>query len=165
LDSVCHWALSEATFLLKQNDRSRSHIARAISLNPNDADVLVISSFIQATCGDSELGLLHMEMALERNPSCPRWYDWVRGVTLNLVGRYDEAVAAFDLYGRPNADVLRWRAATLVQLGRIDVARIDMQALLALRPNLTVSKARKIFDCLPGIESHLGALRQAGLPE
>ena len=163
MDSVCQWALGETAFHLRQYDRSRSHIARAISLNPNDADVLVVSSFIQAACSDFELGLLHLEMALERNPSHPRWYDWVRGLTLNLVGRYNEALAAFDLYGRPNVDVLKWRAVTLVQLGQIDEARTA--ALLAIRPDLTIREARKIFDYLPNNESHLGALRQAGLPE
>src|SRR5206468_12559593 len=108
---------------------------------------------------------LQLEMALERNPSHPRWYDWVRGITLNLAGRYNEALAAFDLYGRPNADVLKWRAVTLVQLGRIDDARVTVQALLAIKPGLTIGEARITLDYLPNNESHLVALRQAGLPE
>ena len=35
-----------------------------------------------------------MEMALERNPSNPPWYHWVRGGLLYLAGRYDDALAA-----------------------------------------------------------------------
>ena len=44
MDGVSHRALAEVAFLLKQYDRSVSHITRAVALNPNDADVLVMSS-------------------------------------------------------------------------------------------------------------------------
>src|SRR5688572_29498293 len=36
MDSVSHWAMGEATFMVKQYERSLGHFARAISLNPND---------------------------------------------------------------------------------------------------------------------------------
>jgi tetratricopeptide (TPR) repeat protein len=165
MDGVNQWALGEATFYLRQYDRSCRHMARAVSLNPNDADVLAVSGFIQTACGHSELGLLHMEMARERNPSNPPWYNWIMGGTLYLVGRYDDALAAFDLFGRRNAATLRWRAATLVQLGRIEEARTDTHALLAIKPDLSVGVVRKFFDYLPNIDSYVDSLRRAGLPE
>jgi len=163
-DSVCHSAVAEAAFWVGQYDRSCSHIARAVSLNPNDADVLILSSYIQAACGDLKLAEAQMEMALERNPSHPRWYDWIRGATLSQFGRYDEAIAALDLYGEPNADVLRLRAVTLVKLGRMEEARAAVQGLLAIRPDFNVGEARSIWDCWPDIETQLAALQQAGLP-
>ena len=165
MDSNCQLALGETTFHVRQYDRSGTHIARAIALNPNDADVLVISSKLEAACGNSELELRQMNMALERNPSHPPWYDWVLGTTLYLLGRYDDALAAFDLYGRPNPAILKWRTVTLVRMGRLDEARSGVQALLALKPTLTLGGAREIFDYLPDPEIYVDALRQAGLPD
>jgi adenylate cyclase len=163
-DSVCHWAIAETAFWTRQYDRSCGHLARAISLNPNDADVLIISSFIHAACGDVRLAEAHMEMALERNPSHPRWYDWIRGATLRQLGRHEEALVALDLYGQPNADVLRLRAVTLVQLGRMEEARAAVQDLLDIKPDLSLGEARSIWDSMPDIEIQLAALQQAGLP-
>jgi adenylate cyclase len=165
MDGVSHWALAEATFLLSQYDRSLSHITRAVALNPNDADVLVMSSWIHAARGNLQLGLQHMEMAVERNPSNPPWYHWIRGALLSMSGRYDDALAAFTLYGQPNADLHRWRTVTLVQLGRIDEARTEMQAFVSLRPKMTSRAAQKYLAYLPNVENYIDALRQAGLPE
>ena len=165
MDSNCQLALGETTFHLRQYDRSRNHIARAIALNPNDVEVLVISSSIEAASGDSGLALRQMDMAMERNPSHPPWYDWVRGITLYLLGRYEDALAAFDLYGRPNPAIWKWRTVTLVRLGRLDEARRGVQAMLALKPTLTLGEAREIFDYLPDPENYVDALRKAGLPE
>ena len=165
MDSVSHWAMGEAAFMVRQYDRSLGHFARAISLNPNDADMLAISAFVHSACGDPELGLRHMEMALERNPSSPAWYNWTRGGAFYMAGRFEEAAAALELFGRPNAGVLRWRAAILVRLGRIDEARAAMQALLALKPDFTVGKALAFFDYLPSHRDFVDCLRRAGLPE
>jgi tetratricopeptide (TPR) repeat protein len=165
MDGISHWALAEAAFYSKQYDRSLSHMARAITLNPNDADVLAISGYLQAACGHSQLALLHMEMARERNPTSPPWYNWVNGGAFYLMGRYEDALAAFNLFGRPNPSVLRWRAATYVQLGRIDEARNDMRALLALKPDLNAREVRKFVDYMPNLENYMDALRKAGLPE
>src|SRR5262249_1461697 len=87
-DAWSHWAMAEATFLNKQFDRCRSHMARALSLNPNDADLLSIFGFLQAALGDSDQALRFLEMAMERNPSVPAWYNWVKGSALYLAGRY-----------------------------------------------------------------------------
>jgi hypothetical protein len=64
-----------------------------------------------------------------------------------------------------NPSILRWRAVTLVELGRIDEARADIQSLLAIRPGVTVSEARRFLDYTPNPDHYLDSLRKAGLPE
>jgi len=49
-------------------------MTRALTINPNDANVIAVSGYIHALTGDPEAGLLQMGMALERNPSNPSWY-------------------------------------------------------------------------------------------
>jgi hypothetical protein len=82
-----------------------------------------------------------------------------------LSGRYEEALHDFNLYSPPNPGILRWRAATLVQLGRIDEARADVRAFLAIRPGTTVRDARQNVNYMLNPDQYLDSLRQAGLPE
>jgi adenylate cyclase len=164
-DGACHWAVSESAFHLKQHERCRAHIEKAVLLNPNDADVLLTSGWIHSFSGDFALGSARVEMAFERNPSHPSWYHWVQGITFSFMGRHEKALAALDLCGHLNADALKWRAVSLVELGRLEEARAAVQALLAVRPDLTIEVAQRIFDYLPNNADHLCALRRAGLPE
>ena len=157
--------MAEATFLNRQFDRTRNHMSRALSLNPNDADVLSVFSFVRAAMGDTAQALQDIDMALERNPSVPAWYNWAKGGILFMMGRYADALRSFEAYGQPNASIHRWRAAALVKLGQIEEAKADMKALLAARPKLNVAIARAMFDYIPNSNDFVEALRQAGLPE
>src|SRR5262249_49146066 len=133
-DGVCHWALGETALHTSQRERALAHMRRALVLNPNDADVLAVSGFVQVAAGDSELGLQQLDMALERNPFSPAMYHWLRGVSLVMLGRYDESVLEFACFNTPNLSTMRWLAYALVKLGRIEEARAQVQALLAVRP-------------------------------
>ena len=164
-DNVCHWALGETLFRARQYDRALAHLRKALELNSNDADGLAASGYIQVAIGDPQLGLRQLNMALERNPSNPAWYRWMRGVSLTMLGRYDEALADFTSFGRLNPSVMRWRAYALAKLGRMDEARAQMQALLAARPDLTVGRMTKFLSCYPGCQDLIESLRQAGLPD
>jgi hypothetical protein len=53
----------------------------------------------------------------------------------------------------------------LVHLGRIDEARSTVQALLEIRPAVTVGRLRQLLDYLPGLEDWPDCLRMAGLPD
>src|SRR5262249_7478597 len=163
MDAFCHWALGEAAIQVKQPDRARDHMARALQLNPNDANVMACSGYVQALTGDPEGGLQQMAAALERNPTS--WYHWLRGIILYLQGAFEEAVRAFSLHSPVNPSLLSRRAATLVERGRIEEARADIKALIAMRPGATVGMAQRFQDFTPGLERSLDCLRQAGLPE
>src|SRR5262249_36615485 len=128
-------------------------------------DVLAVASYVEAGLGDPEAGLRNMRLAMERNPTHPRWYHWVMGVTLSILGRFEEALKEYDQFGPPNADVIALRAIALLQLGRIEEARGELRALLALRPDMTITKARKRYSVLADVETRIASLRMAGLPE
>lgn len=165
LDNISHWALGEAAFWAGQPDRARQHIRKALALNPNDADVLVVASYIEAALGDPETSLRSLQMAMDRNPTNPRWYHWAAGVTLATLGRYKEALKEYDQYGPPHADIFKLRAIALVQLGRLEEARAQVRALLALRPDMTIAKVRKRDFCMPDVDVRIESLRLAGLPQ
>jgi tetratricopeptide (TPR) repeat protein len=165
LDNVSHWALGEAAFWAKQPERALRHIKRAIALNPNDADVLAISSYFEAAVGDPDLATRHLAMAFERNPTNPNWYHWVAGTTMAFLGRFAEALAEYDLCDPPNLDVLKLRTIALVQLGRLDEARAQVRTMLAIMPELTIAILRKRDMLLPDADMRTESLRLAGVPE
>jgi TolB-like protein/class 3 adenylate cyclase/Flp pilus assembly protein TadD len=165
VDSTCNWAVGETAFHLRQYERCRTSMARAISLNPNDAELYLISSTIEAACGDRDLAMRHLTMAIERSPANPQWHNWVRGITLYLLGKPEEAISAFQYFGRPNPAMLKWRTIALVKLGRLEEARADIRSLLAIKPNLNAAAARTVMDYLPACDEYVEALRQAGLPD
>ena len=126
--------------------------------------MLAVSGLIEAATGDPEAGLHQLNLATEHNPSSPPLYHWMRGIILCLSGEFDEALHAFNRFGTPNPGVLRWRAATLVQLGRIDEARADVRALLAIRPGATISEVKRSLY-VSKLDQYFDNLRQADLPE
>ena len=60
---------------------------------------------------------------------------------------------------------LRWIAASLVHLGKLEEARAAIQKLRQAYPDFTVSKVRSYFRRPWMTELYLDALRAAGLPE
>jgi tetratricopeptide (TPR) repeat protein len=53
MDEVCHWSLGEAALHARQYDRARDHMARAREINPNHAEVLAVSGYIDDHDGGS----------------------------------------------------------------------------------------------------------------
>ena len=50
-----------------------------------------------------------------------------------------------------------------MELGWIDEARADIQALLAIRPGATVAELRRYLDVMPDLDHYLDSLRRARL--
>jgi TolB-like protein len=165
MDAANHFALAWARFLLVQRDQTLTHCAKAISLNPNDADILADAAFFHACYRQHEQALECLEAARERNPTHLLYYGWASGCMFYLLGQYGDAMASFEAYGHPNENVHLWRAAGQIKLGRGQEAQVDMQAVLTLKPKFNVGMARDIFRYLPDPDDFVDALRQAGLPD
>jgi TolB-like protein/class 3 adenylate cyclase len=165
LDNHCQHVMGEAAFICCQYERALRHVRKSTSINPNDADNLALASYIEIAIGDPEGGMRHIATAFERNPTNPPWYHWLKGIDLALLGRYKEALAEYDQFGPANPSILKLRAVALVQLGRLDEARDDVKALLALRPNLTAGMIRRLDTSMPDAEMRAESLRLAGMPK
>lgn len=165
MDGFCHWALGEASFLAGALERARDHMALALKLNPNDTDVHVVSGFIRAFTGDGEAGLTQIDLAIDRNPTHPSWYHWVRANILYILGRFEEALRDFNLHSPINSSMRVTRAAVLVELGRMEEARTEIKALLAVQPGASIAVVSKSHGSVPDLDHYLACLRLAGLPE
>ncbi len=96
LDPADHLALcilAKVELYRREFDLADTHFARALRLNPNDADNLAMVGLGYAYLGKHELGLELGEAALRLNPRHPPWYLASVFGPLFLMRRYDEGIA------------------------------------------------------------------------
>ncbi len=152
-------------------------VEKAIGLNRNNADAFRVGGILYAYKGEIDRAVEHQQQAERLNPLDAGWSGSVAyPIAYFGVGDHEKVVdwTARILRERPNvAGALRYRAASLALLGRIDEARQVIARLLEHAPGYTVSEVRRHheFDMnspfkRPGVaESLYRGLRLAGLPE
>ncbi len=161
-----------------QSNRGAQGIAeceRALALNPNLAAAHAQIGLAKVFDGHPEETESHELEALRVSPhdtEASIWVAYIAFAKLHL-GAYEEAL---DLYRRskelnPNYATGRFNlAATLVELGRLDEARAEVQAGLALNPGFTIRRYRAGAQSdnplfLKRRERIIEGMRKAGVPE
>lgn len=145
---------------------------RSLALNSNCPQALALRGWALATVGRVEEATASLMQALRLSPFDPEAFFTMSalGWAHLAAGRFDEAAewTARALRERPAfAPALRFHAASLVGLARMDEARDTVARLLQLEPGLTASKLRHrapIFN-EKLMEAFLSALCKAGLAE
>jgi adenylate cyclase len=148
---------------------------RALELSPNNAAALAEAAGLQAWSGDTAAAISLLDRSARHNP-----LDWnyrvcsVYMITYFVAGEYERAIewSAKTLQEMPHSTVaLRWRAASLGQLGRLEEGRHVVQRLLVLVPNFTITRFRQLignytFFKTPAVADALyEGLRRCGVPE
>ncbi|WP_292324331.1 winged helix-turn-helix domain-containing protein [Mesorhizobium sp.] len=121
-------------------DAAEKHFARAVDLNPYDADTLAQTGFFRAMRGDGEAGLALLDKAVQLNPMHPTWYYYDRGEALLAVGRYQEAAASFSCLPRKSAWQWARLAACHAFAGDHAKALACVREGRALEPDLTIAQ-------------------------
>jgi adenylate cyclase len=122
-DAWAHAALAYSYVYGKQHDLCRTHIERACTLNPNDADILSLKGLFLAYLGNPAEGVESSEVARRLNPSAPEWYLWCFGIALYSASRYEDAVAVWRQMAIPPTEIFACLAAGYAQLGQLDEAQ------------------------------------------
>ena len=154
-----------------------SLINRSIELNPNNAAALQRAAQLNAYTGNKQLALAQLGRSDRLNPLA-RTLDFYFAFALAhfVAGEFEHAAdwASKALQQSPNyAAALRYQAASLGLLGRLEEGRQVAQRLLALVPDFTIARARRHieFDMnnifkTPGVPDALyEGLRRCGVPE
>ena len=148
---------------------------RALTLDPNLAAAHAAIGWAKLANGRAEETEAHVDEALRLSPRDRFAYDWVFwiGVAKMFLGADEEAVTwdhrAIQL--NRNSWIVHFNlAATLAELGRLDEARAEAQAGLALEPKFTLRRYRAgaasdnpVF--LKRREQIIEDMRKAGVPE
>ena len=127
--------------------------------------------------GEIDRAVEHLQQAERLNPLDAGWTGTMTyPIAYFGVGDHEKVVdwTARMLRERPNyAGALRYRAASLALIGRIDEARQVIACILEQTPNYTIARVRRHHEFnmnspfkKPGVtESLYRGLRLAGLPE
>jgi tetratricopeptide (TPR) repeat protein len=153
-------------------------IDRALAQNPYSAETLAMSGNLRAYAGDTEMAFRHLTEADRLNPPGVmvdlKWLGFAMAcfVDGDYAGVLQWTAQALNVYSAAVVS-LRYRTAALALLGRFDEAHQAVNQLLALIPELTISRVRRFVEVAmksafkrPGVvEAYYEGLRLAGLPE
>lgn len=148
-------------------DQALSEYRRAVSLNPNDADLLAEFAETLAYRGEPLEAIRELERAKEINPFFPDWYRWNLGWALYSARRYESSLFELQQMSELPNHVRLIVAANYVRLGRQTVATQFVTQFLQQEPGYTLAKlkGRTVFGKTEDEEHWLEAVRKAGLPE
>jgi adenylate cyclase len=147
-------------------------IERAIELNPNSAQALIHAGFVHCHLGEAAAAITMFERAMRLSPRDPTMFRTYAG--LSFAHFFQERFEDSMLWARRALDEkqnylppLRFLAAALGHLGRIDEARAVIARLRALVPDETITSyaAWTPFRSSGRLPLILEGLRRAGLPE
>ena len=174
-NALAHHCMGKAEVQTKRGAQGIAESERALALNPNLASAHAVIGLAKLFDGHPEETESHELEALRVSPYDTEANVWVEYIALakQHLGAYEEALG---LYRRskelnPNYATGRFNmAATLVELGRLDEARAEVQAGLALNPGFTIRRYRAgaqsdnaVF--LKRREQIIEAMRKAEVPE
>jgi TolB-like protein/DNA-binding winged helix-turn-helix (wHTH) protein len=172
------WAHYLMGRVLVQTNRPAQAIAeseRALALNPNLAAAQTLIGLAKLFEGHPEETESHEREALHASPPDTDANVWVAYIALSKLhlGAYEEALDFYHHSIELNRNYATGRfylAATLVELGRLEEAKTEVKAALALNPAFTLRRYRAgaqsdnpVF--LKGRERIIEDMRKAGVPE
>ena len=167
-DGYNHWVLGAMYFLVKQQpEEGAAEYERALTLNPNDADILAHWGWILAFLGRAEEGIEMAHKAMRLNPHYPDWYLWTLGISYYVARRYEEAVAPLSRMPSQNPESGTYLAASYAQLGREAEARAVAARILEADPDFSSARwaEKRPYKSQADRDHFLDGMRKAGLPE
>ena len=170
-----HYLMGRVLAQTKRQAQAIEELNRALSLNPNLASAHALIGLAKLYDGhpdETERYELEALRVSPRDTDANLWVTWM-GLAKLYLGAYDDALnlyrRAFEL--NPNYPNAHFNvAAALVELDRLDEAKSEVKAALALNPNFTLRRYREAAQSdnpvfLKGRERIIEDMRKAGVPE
>ena len=154
-DSDAHVQIVLGRVLLYRREfaQAEQRIARALALNPNDADVLVQAAITRAFVGAAEEGIALARKAMRLHPRHPEFYVPCLVIPLFVAGSYEEACEVAARAPRSVVDLPAYVAAGAALDGRSDVAARYLEMFLAdFRDKIVFGSAPDPGDALRWID-------------
>jgi TolB-like protein/Tfp pilus assembly protein PilF len=167
LDGLAHMTFGMSFLFRNDFDRAASEFERAVSLCPNDADVLVLYGGNLAWLGNPQLGLEMAEAAVRRNPNFPMWYNYNLRNAYFFVGNFEAALAAARRIENPAVHDYAFLAAINAELDRASEAKAAAAEALRLVPAWSVElfiNDTGAFKRDEEMNLFLDGARKSGLP-
>lgn len=165
-DYRAHWVLGYLYTCEGKHAQGLAQFDRALTINPNDANVLVWSAEGLIYSGRMEDALERCQRAIRLNPICPDFYHWLLGFSYFHLGRYEDALTALERMTEPQF-ARRLLAATYAHLDRLEEARSEADEYMRVDPDFSITAwAKTEYYADPQeLQRYTDGLRKAGLPE
>lgn len=166
-DAGCRWVLAYLLAYERSFAEADAEFARAIELDPNEADTWAALSDIAVLAGRVEEGLEHIRKAFRLNPFPASWYYLALGQAQYAAGDYEAAVETLRRDETYRTSSRRFLAASLAQLDRLDEAHAEAELFLVANPHFTTRHwaATEPFRDAETLGHFVDGFRKAGLPE
>ncbi|MBX4966276.1 winged helix-turn-helix domain-containing tetratricopeptide repeat protein [Rhizobium binae] len=166
-DAGCRWVLAYLLAYERDFAAAEAGFAKAIELDPNEADTFAALSDITVLAGRIEEGLEHIRKAFRLNPFPASWYYLALGQAQYAAAQYAAAVETLRREETYRTSSRRFLAASLAQLGRFDEARAETELFLVANPGFSIRHwaATEPFRDARTLEHFVEGYRKAGLPE
>ena len=164
-DTKAHCALGITRLVAGDHNRAGSHFETALGLNANDDLLLAEYGRYLMYVERSEEGLQKIREAMRLNPFHPNWYWNVFGRCLHTLGRYEEAIEAFEKVVNPPFWTLAYLAACHAALGDSERAEKFRQGTYQAKPDFSWESFERIFPYQnpATAERYFATFRAAGL--
>ena len=166
LDARGFSELGYAKLYCREHEEALAEYGRALSLNPNDSDIIAEYADALAYAEQPQRGVELLHKAMRLNPYYPDWYLWYLADIYDVMERHEDVIATIQRMHDPS-EGQRLAAANYAQLGMMDEAQAAAREVLRLHPNFTIRewRERPPYRDQAVLERFIGGLRQAGLPE
>ena len=166
-DAGCRWVLGYLLAYERSFAEADREFARAIELDPNEADTFAALSDVMVLAGRIDEGLASIRKAFRLNPFPASWYYLTLGQAQYAAGEYEAAVATLRKDETYRTSSRRFLAASLAKLGRLDEARAEAELFLVGNPDFSIGHwaATEPFRDGATLAHFVDGYREAGLPE
>ena len=166
-DAGSRWILAYLLAYEHSFTEAEAEFAKAIELDPNEADTWAALSDIEVLAGRVEEGLEHIRKAFRLNPFPASWYYLTLGQAQYAAGDYQGAVETLRHDDTYRTSSRRFLAASLAQLGRLDEARAEVELFLIGNPHFSTGHWAETepFRDAATLAHFVDGFRKAGLPE
>ena len=131
-DPMVQVVLGRILLYRRRFDEAAFHVDRALSLNPNDTDVLVHGAMCRAYLGDGESALALGTKAMRLHPGFPPYYTAPVGLALFVLGRDAEVLAVGSQTPISTfVDIPAFLAASCALAGDLERARFYLKEFLS----------------------------------
>lgn len=163
-DAHCVQALTQLA--AGHHEEALREARRAVELGPNSADIAAFMSLVFNFCGQPAEALIQITRAMRLSPIYPSWYLGDLGFANRLLGRFDDAIAALQEYGRRSPGFGHIDLVIIYQQnGGLDDAKAHAKQLLTARPDFAIDawKDTQFYSNLASLSADVAALQAAGL--
>jgi adenylate cyclase len=166
LDARGFSELGFAHLYKKRHEEALADYGRALTLNPNDADIMAEYADALVYAGQPEKSIVLMQQAMRLNPCYPDWYLWYLADAYSTLGRHLDVVGTVLRMRNPDQG-RRMLAASYAHLGRLEEAREQARHVLSLHPDFTIGRwrHRPPYRDEAVLERFIDGMRKAGLPD